>query len=539
MSMQTPFPTQIPEETHRLVEPLLGATSVYRLIGDQIDQIISDEDFIDMYAEEGRPAVNPVILALVSVFQFTEKLPDRLAAEAAVMRLDWKYALRQELDWRGFHYSDLSNFRQRLLENERESVVFERLLAYLREQGYVRGRGKQRTDATKVLGLVAHLSRLELVWETIRMALGALLSSDAPWVMRQVPPAFIRAHSQRRRDYRLDQTGVAQEMEEAGREGTWLMEQVADKGSPAMQCLPEMAQLRRVLEEQYRRDEEGNTKPRPPGQRKGDVITSPHDPEVRYGMKGGQGWVGYKLQVTETAGEKNRFITDVEIVPAMEQDNQCVTPIQDRLVERKIPPAKQYVDQAYMSGSNMADSQAKGIDLRGRVREGNTSKPAGLRLRDFEIDISGRRAICPAGRKHARWAKAKPGVDNLIAYHVRFGPQCQSCPYFGPGLCTDRPSGRSLGISEHHELIQARRREALTEEFQKEIKIRAGIEGTVSEIVRGHGGRRSRYRGSRKNQLQALFIAAAVNLKRLACCSASYFPWAWRPPRLSTLQSAV
>ena len=128
MSMQTPFPTEVPKERHRLVEPLLSATSVYRLIGDQVDQIINDEDFIDMYAEEGRPAVNPVILALVSVFQFTEKL-DRLAAEAAVMRLDWKYALRQELSWQGFHYSDLSNFRQRLMDHGREWVVFERLVA--------------------------------------------------------------------------------------------------------------------------------------------------------------------------------------------------------------------------------------------------------------------------------------------------------------------------------------------------------------------------------------------------------------------------
>ena len=77
---------------------------MYRLVGNEVEQIISDEDFVGMYAEEGRPAVNPVVLALVSVFQFLEKLPDRAAAEAAVMRLDWKYALRQELTWTGFCY---------------------------------------------------------------------------------------------------------------------------------------------------------------------------------------------------------------------------------------------------------------------------------------------------------------------------------------------------------------------------------------------------------------------------------------------------
>jgi hypothetical protein len=43
---------------------------------------------------------------------------------------------------------------------------------------------------------------------------------------------------------------------------------------------------------------------------------------------------------------------------------------------------------------------------------------------------------------------------------------------------------------------------------------RNAIEGTVSELVRGHGLRRSRYRGFAKAQLQNLFIATACNIKR-------------------------
>jgi len=97
MSLQTPLAAEVPKETRRLVEPLLPAGSAYRLVGNETDQIISDKDFLDMYAPEGRPAVNPVVLALVSIFQFLEKLPDRAAAEAAVTRMDWKYASRQEL----------------------------------------------------------------------------------------------------------------------------------------------------------------------------------------------------------------------------------------------------------------------------------------------------------------------------------------------------------------------------------------------------------------------------------------------------------
>ena len=42
MSMQTPFAVEIPEETRRLVEPLLAPDSVYRLVGNEIDQIMGE-----------------------------------------------------------------------------------------------------------------------------------------------------------------------------------------------------------------------------------------------------------------------------------------------------------------------------------------------------------------------------------------------------------------------------------------------------------------------------------------------------------------
>jgi len=44
---------------------------------------------------------------------------------------------------------------------------------------------------------------------------------------------------------------------------------------------------------------------------------------------------------------------------------------------------------------------------------------------------------------------------------------------------------------------------------------RAGIEGTLSQGVRGFGMRRSRYVGLAKTHLQHVFIAAAMNLSRI------------------------
>jgi hypothetical protein len=50
MSMKTPFPARIPEGTRRLVEPLLLGGSMYRLVEQEADQILSDEDCVEMYA---------------------------------------------------------------------------------------------------------------------------------------------------------------------------------------------------------------------------------------------------------------------------------------------------------------------------------------------------------------------------------------------------------------------------------------------------------------------------------------------------------
>jgi len=181
-----------------------------------------------------------------------------------------------------------------------------------------------------------------------------------------------------------------------------------------------------------------------------------------------------------------------------------------------VPPAQQYVDQGYMSGANLQASLDQAIDLRGFIRDGNVTKPDGFRLPDFTIDVTHRQAPCPAGKEAIRWSVIDPNVKNNVAFLVSFGKQCQDCPFFGPNLCTDKKAGRTIAINRQHDLITIRRAESKTEAFHQEMHHRAAIEGTLSELVRAHAARRSRYRGLRKNQLQATFTGAATNLKRLA-----------------------
>ncbi len=121
-------------------------------------QITEDDHFAELFSNRGQPALSPWRLALVTLMQFAEGLTDRQAADAVRARLDWKYVLSLELDHPGFHYSVLSEFRDRLLRGSPETLLLDRLLELCRLQGWLRTRSRQRTDSTHIQSAVRTLA---------------------------------------------------------------------------------------------------------------------------------------------------------------------------------------------------------------------------------------------------------------------------------------------------------------------------------------------------------------------------------------------
>jgi len=125
----------VPEEMARIARAAYPKGNIYLQLRDTFGTIYQDEQFVDLYPRQGQPAEAPWRLALVSVMQFREGLSDRQAADAVRGRMDWKYLLGLELSDPGFDSSVLSEFRQRLLSNEKDLLVFDLFLMQLREQG--------------------------------------------------------------------------------------------------------------------------------------------------------------------------------------------------------------------------------------------------------------------------------------------------------------------------------------------------------------------------------------------------------------------
>ena len=81
--------------------------------------------------------------------------------------------------------------------------------------------------------------------------------------------------------------------------------------------------------------------------------------------------------------------------------------------------------------------------------------------------------------------------------------------------CCSGKGGRRLTTSPGHAALVAARARQETEAFKTAYRAhRGGVEGCLSALVRGQGMRVNRYIGRAKNQLRALFVGAAVNLRR-------------------------
>jgi transposase len=228
MSMHPHSIPAIPEETARVAHAVLPQGNTYMQMRDEFGTLYQDEDFQDLFPQRGQPAEAPWRLALVTIMQYAEGLTDRQAADAVRTRIDWKYAFSLELTDAGFDFSLLSEFRSRLLANRAERRLFDLLLERCRKRGWIKARGKQRTDSTHVLAAIRTLRRLECVGETIRHALNVLAEVAPDWLLEHMDAQWAERYQKRFSDFRLpkDATERVALAETIGADGRQFLESV-------------------------------------------------------------------------------------------------------------------------------------------------------------------------------------------------------------------------------------------------------------------------------------------------------------------------
>ena len=525
MCLQIEIAFSVPKETARVAHAAFPKGNPYLTMRDQLGTLFEDEQFADLFPPQGQPAEAPWRLALATVLQFAEGLSDRQAADAVRSRIDWKYAMGLELTDEGFDFSLLCEFRARLLQNGAEQRLFERLLSLGRERGWLKVRGKQRTDSTHVVAAVRALNRLEGVGETLRHALNTLAEADPQWLGAHLPSEWIDRYAKRFASVRLPQGKEAREALALaiGEDGFLLLAWLQQPSTPtALNLLPEITVLRQVWIQNFAFVEGKltwrDTKDMPSAAQS---INSPHDPEARYSIKRETTWCGYKAHLSETCDEDApRLITQVQTTVGTTQDSDMTAQIHADLEAADRLPSRHFVDSGYLDAQLLVESpQDYAVDLYGPVPRENSWQAVaaeGFAAYNFAVDWENHKVTCPRGKTNVKWLERQDAAGNPMINGGFARAECVRCE--ARAQCTKSQSGpRGLSIrpQEQYEALQSARQRQKTEEFRKDYGLRSGIEGTLSQAIRRCGLRRSRYIGEAKTHLNNLMIATSLNLMRM------------------------
>ena len=537
MSLALQPPPPIPEATARVARAAFPRGNRYLTLRDTLGPLFCDKDFAALFSHRGQPAYPPWRLALVTVMQFMEQLSDRQAADAVRARLDWKYLLALELTDPGFDPSVLSEFRRRLLQGGAETLLLDRLLERLREEGLIRDRGRQRTDSTHVVAALRELTRLELLGETLRAALGELARRAPAWVQTVAQPSWFEHYGPRVEERRLprSESTRAAYARVFGLDGFKLLDAIDERDDLAvLRELPAVAVLRTVWQQHYERERPGQVPRMVDHQGHGaeEPIESPYEHEARYRRKRDVEWTGYTVHVTETCDEERpRLLVHVDTTPANVHEERRTQAISEALAAKGLTPREHLVDAAYVDAGHLeGEARERGTRLVGPPRrdkswQGRTE--GAYDQRQFQIDWEREEVTCPEGKRSAGWNAYRDAKRGRYL-SVRFSTtDCGACP--SRARCT---KGKSRSLVLHpqpeHEALEAARVFMESEEGRGLYAQRAGVEAVFSQGVRAYGMRQSRYRGLQKTHLQQLATAAAIDLVRVGQWMAGQRPAATR-----------
>ena len=546
MSLDAPlndFP--IPDETHRVAHAAFPKGNLYLHLRDHFGMLYHNHQFAHLFAHDGRPALAPVRLALVTIFQFIENVSDRQAADNVRDRISWKYALGLPLDDPGFDFSVLSEFRDRLLSDDAEAILFDTVINLLRDEGLLKVRGKQRTDSTHVLAAIRTLHRMENVGETLRHALNVLAIEAPDWLLLHADVAWAERYGKRIEQYRLPKAEPERQALAVtiGQDGYQLLEAIFSPDAPLhLRALDAVETLRQVWIQQYYRStiaEAATVRWRtsdeqPPSAQ---IISSPYDVEARYKTKRETHWLGYKMHLTETCDDETpNLISQVTTTPSTTDDHMVTADIQQALAAKDLLPAEHLVDSGYVDAEVLVESKAQhAITVVGPV----TADPSwqahtanGLTSSQFVLDWDAHQAHCPGGKVSESWVPTTDAWENAVIVVQFARKDCQGC-----GLrerCTKaQRGGRSLTVRprEQHIALQEARAWQQGEEFKGLYRRRAGVEGSFTQANRRCDLRHARYIGQAKTHLQHLLTAIAINLLRV-------YAWLCEVPQAKTRTSA-
>lgn len=489
-----------------MLDGLLGQAavpqnSIYYILAHGAAAQFDEAAFADMYAERGRPSYPASMMVRVMLLAFHDRVSDVEAEQRCRYDLRWKYALDLGLHEGGPDATTICRFRARLIANEKAGAAFMATVRWARQNKVLGAEVDELVDSTAVLGAGALQDTITLIRKARRKLARSLMGSPQH---RQWAEAVL-AEPDEKPDIAWDDavarkrvlnTLVGQGQEAlariAGQKLTTEQEQAQDL-------------LRAVLGQDVEPDGDGGVQIRQ-GVAK-DRVCSATDPEMRHGHKTSSGrFDGHKAEIG--MDRATELITHVETKPGNSADGEHLAERMSEVEEAaEIKIVRATGDTAYGRPAVREAMSKRGTEILAPVTAPHNR---GLFTKDdFKIDLTAQTCLCPAGAE-GRHVFTRDGV--LAGF--RFRPKtCARCPLRAK-CTTSKSGGRTVGIRPDEATYVALRAQQTTDEWKADYRVRPRVEHKIAEIVH-HGMRQARYIGQAKTQLQLLFTAAVVNLKRL------------------------
>jgi len=501
--------------TPKLWERLLNswAGTFYQEVFCRIDEKI----FALLYSEkDSRPNVPVNVLVALEILKSGYGWSDEELYEQAMYNLQIRLALGlHNLTEDIFTERTIYNFRKRVREYARETginlmqKVFEQITdAQLEELALETG--WQRMDSTQVLSNLARMTRLELMISVLQAVHKQLGESDQKRVEKRWEPYLEgRPHQV---CFKIPSRETKDHLLTIGRELDRLEKQLSESAQES-EALP---LIRRVLEEQYRREAEGVLHLRPGKEIDTESLQSPHDTEATYRVKGGKEFRGgYVVNVSETADAENpiQLITDVQVEPNQTDDAVLMEQSLDDQSERDIEVEKVTTDGGYTGPRGEKACEKHNVELRATRMRGGYSSPHkwGWDQYIWEVDEEQKPigVTCPEGC----YGRVIPGQAEE-RFIIRFeAEQCKACPFF-KGKCRvldQARSGPTIYLNQRVVEVAGKRKQLHPED----TPVRVVVESTIRSVKRAFPGSKLPVRGLIRSRMMLYLAAVMVNARRL------------------------
>jgi transposase len=495
------------------LEQRLPATNVYRLVEQTLDLACVRDWVGDLYAERGRPSIDPVVFFKLHLIMVLEGIrSERQLMATADLNLAHRWYLGYGFDEPLPDHSSLTRIRQRL-GVETFHRLFERVVELCQKAGLVWGK-ELFFDGTKVRANADIDSLTPRFAQAAREHVTALFGRDVVTEPASTPavslPAALAEETPPPSEVAVETAGkLAPQQPEADGHAP---RPVSFSGDAATdQRLAAEHQARWKLLEERKLDPNRPPSGSPGGYRRiTDLRVSTTDADATPLNKSESGKLGYHDHYVVDGG-KARIIVGMVVTPADVQDNQAFLDLLDRARFRfHLHVRRAIADSKYATFENLRALEQRGIRAYMPIVEyRNTGRF--FRQPDFAYDAATDSFRCPQGETLVyRATHYEKGVTIYQAPDAT----CAACPL--RPRCTDGTTGRKVTRPFDEDLRERTRALQTTEAYKKALRKRqVWVEPLFGEAKDWHQLRRFRLRGLDNVNIQGLLVATGQNLKRL------------------------